>query len=550
MKFGIKSLQDFFAFLVRRKWWVIAPFVALACIVTILTKELPRIYVSESLVLVRPRDVPENFVMDLITGTTEQRLRSIQQTVMSRSNLVAILQEFRDRLPEFQRLNTDEAVAKLRKQIFIEFDLEEDARGQRNITSFKISYQHKSPEVAQKINEKLTSLFIEQDSRTRETNVYGTTDFLSSELDKKAAELQSSDQRLKVLKASHQSELPEVLEANQRALDRLSDARKSNAEAIDRATTQRLNLQELLTETPEFLEPKAQAPAPPAPPKNPLVADYLTVKKNYERLSAIHPPTYPDVLQTKAQLDRLKASLTPEELEEASKVEEREEEEEQEAASEEDKPEPNRVYLAITAQLRELETEMKLRQDDKQRIDAEIAKYNRRVENTPQVELQLAEVIRENSDLRKQYEQLSSDLSKARLSQSLESKQRGEQFRIIDPANYPVEPSKPNKVVVLLVGWGLSLALAVGIALLVDITRQRVWTQSEIESLWGVPVMVDIPQILTDADVAAVRRKKMVFAAFSVAAMAVYSVCLYGIYLKQNTILQHLDPVLQQLVYR
>ena len=547
MKFGIKSLQDFFAFLVRRKWWVIAPFVALACIVTILTKELPRIYVSDSLVLVRPRDVPENFVMDLMTGSTEQRLRAIQQTVMSRSNLVAILQEFGDRLPEFQRLNTDEAVAKLRKQIDIEFDIEEDARGQRNITSFKISYQHKSPEMAQKINEKLTGLFIEQDSRTRETNVYGTTDFLSSELEKKATELQASDERLKVLKSSHQSELPEVLEANQRALDRLNDARRSNAEAMDRATTQRLNLQELLAETPEFLEPGAQAPAASKPHKNPLVEDYLTVKKAYDRLSAIHPPTYPDVLQTRAQLDRLKASLTPEELAEASKEEE---EEEQAAAGDDGKPKANRVYLAIMAQLRDLETEIKLRQDDKKSIDAEIGKYNRRVENTPQVELQLAEVIRENSDLRKQYEQLSSDLGKAKLSQSLESKQRGEQFRIIDPANYPVEPSKPNKVVVLLVGWVLSLALAMGIALLVDITRQRVWTQSEIESLWGVPVMVDIPQILTDADVAAVRRKKMAFAAFSVAAMAVYSVCLYGIYLKQNTILQHLDPVLQQLVYR
>ena len=40
------------AFLVRRKWWVIVPFVALSSIVAVLTIQLPRIYVSEALVMV------------------------------------------------------------------------------------------------------------------------------------------------------------------------------------------------------------------------------------------------------------------------------------------------------------------------------------------------------------------------------------------------------------------------------------------------------------------------------------------------------------------
>src|SRR5215510_5686952 len=185
MKIGIKSLQDFLAFVVRRKWWVIAPFIALSCIVAILTKALPRIYVSDSLVLIRPRDVPDAFVMDLITGSTEQRLRSIQQTVLSRSNLVSILNEFGDKLPDFRTLNNDEAVAKLRKQIKIDFDTVPDVRGGASVTSFKISYQHKDPEIAQAIDAKLTSLFIEQDSKSRATNVFGTTEFLSAELEKK-----------------------------------------------------------------------------------------------------------------------------------------------------------------------------------------------------------------------------------------------------------------------------------------------------------------------------------------------------------------------------
>ena len=58
--------------------------------------------------------------------------------------------------------------------------------------------------------------------------------------------------------------------------------------------------------------------------------------------------------------------------------------------------------------------------------------------------------MRLNDDLKKQYDDLKSKLSQARLSESLESKQKGSQFQIVDPANYPLVPAKPNKPLVLL----------------------------------------------------------------------------------------------------
>jgi hypothetical protein len=94
------------------------------------------------------------------------------------------------------------------------------------------------------------------------------------------------------------------------------------------------------------------------------------------------------------------------------------------------------------------------------------------------------------------------------------------------------------------------LLLAIGFAFIVDLARQRVWTQSEIESLWGVPVMVDIPAIVSDGDQAELRRKRLAFATFFLAAFTVYGAFLYGVYLNNNYILQQLDPVLQTLVYR
>ncbi len=316
MRIGIKSLQDFMAFLVRRKWWVIAPFVALSSIVAVLTKQLPRIYVSEALVMVQPRDVPENFVMNLISSSTEQRLKAIQQTALSRSNLVSILREYGDDLPEFRNFNLDEQVERLRDQIDIKFDLSQDARGNREVTSFKLSFQHKDPAVAQRIASRLTKKFIEQDSDTREKQVGGTTSFLQTEVEKLDTQLQKSDQDLKGLKIRHQNELPEQLDMNQRSLERLSAEQASNIDAVDRLTTSRFNYQQLLASTPEFLPPTSNqftGSKAESEEEDSHVEAYLKAKTAYEQLAASLPPNskYQDLQILKVQMERMEGKTVP-----------------------------------------------------------------------------------------------------------------------------------------------------------------------------------------------------------------------------------------------
>src|SRR5262249_36860412 len=158
------------------------------------------------------------------------------------------------------------------------------------------------------------------------------------------------------------------------------------------------------------------------------------------------------------------------------------------------------VYLKLQAQLEELKTELAITQKDKAWIDSEIAKYDHRVEEAPKAEEAISEVQQANEDLKKQYDDLKNKLEQARLSESLESKQKGSQFVIVDPANYPLSPDKPDKNMVLLASCCISLLVSIALAVAVDIARQKVWTQSQIETLWGLPVLVEIPTIVTDAD--------------------------------------------------
>jgi polysaccharide chain length determinant protein (PEP-CTERM system associated) len=544
MKIAISNAQDFLALVVRRKWWIVAPFLALSSAASLLIYCLPGIYVSEALILVQPRDVSEKFVTELIAGSTEDRLSTIEQTLRSRTNLLQIFREFGDRLPEFKRLDMDRKIERLNSQIQIKFQLDDGKAVKGGLTFFRMSYQNQNPALAQEIASKLTMLFIEQDHRVRETQVFGTTEFLSSELKKATEQLNASDKELAALKSSNQFELPAQLEANLRTLDRLSLDRQHNSEALDRNAALRLNLEREIADTPAETSLSGPAAVPiPAGPPDPRIEEYRKAQAEYEEAAAVFTPKHPQVQAAKARLERLEAQLSanaPEGIAYAPVP----------ATSIITTTAPNSLHQRLVVQLQDLKTESEVLLKEKDYIELEIQKYSQRVERTPRSEEKLAEVLRKNTSLQKQSEDLKAKLAEAELAQSLEGRQKGSQFVIIDPANYPLQPTKPNKVVFLIASILASLVIAVGFALAVDVSCQKVWTQTEIEAFWGAPVLIDIPEIVTDSDVAVQRKRKLVFTVSSVMATALYSACLYLMYIKHVSILERLDPVLQKVVYK
>jgi polysaccharide chain length determinant protein (PEP-CTERM system associated) len=529
--------KDYLALLVRRKRWILFPFCALSAAVLLFTYILPQMYVSEALVVIRPRDVPEDFVKDLIAGTTEQRLAAIQQTVLSRTILVQILNEFEDRLPEYRRLNMDEKVLKLRKQINVDFESERRGGVQLPVTYFRISYGNRNPELAQKVAAKVTSLFIDQDNRAREMQVYGTTEFLSSELTKISDQLTQSENRLQELRTRYRYQLPEQLDANLRALDRLTLQKQANEEAIDRFQTHRLTLERQITETPPTLPEVPRVTA--TGQNNLLIAEYTQKRTQLDNLTAKYTPNHPDVETLRIQLERLKEKIPAADLEALENPQEP-------AETKKAGPLPNPIYQNLTAQLQGVKTELELRERERKTIQEAMTTYSQRVFSAPQSQQEIGEVLRQNADLTKQYEKLKDDLAQARLSESLESRQKGSQFQIVDPANFPLVPTKPSKPIIAAVGLVICLFVGIAVAVIADIASQKVWTPSEVEALLGITVLAEIPEIVTPADIELIRRKRTRFIASSAAVFVVYTLCLYGIYVKQNFVLRQLDAVLQR----
>ena len=540
------GMQDYLALLVRSRWVVIIAFIALTALAVLLSSRLPKIYISQAMLQVQQRDVPSDFVKDLISGSTEQRLSAIELTILSRTNLLKILREFETEMPDYRGLNNDLKVEKIKKAIQIEFPTEK-VRGQwLPLTNVQIAYRDRNPELAQKIAARLASLFVEHESRAREEQVFGTTEFLTAELNKVSQQLQESESRLKTMKERYRYQLPSELETNLRTLDRLQTQKTSNIEAIDRYMTMRLNLEQQIAETPATIRQEVAArqsgsSAVPVSPRTKALEAIQAKEQEYNQLLARNTEKHPDVQRLKVEIEQMKKDLPPEDTTVAETP-----------AAEQSGPGmvANPLYQSLNNQLRQINTEIEIREREKNNIEAQMTRYTQLVTAAPRVEQEIAGIMRTNSDLTKQYDDLKNKLSQASLSESLESRQKGTQFLLVDQANYPLEPATPRRRIVLIYGLLISLALSLAVAFGVGLADQRIWTQQELERYLGAPVLVEIPSIVTPTDIKRERQKKLMYAGVIAVCLGIYLGGVGYAYLKQPQFLRAVDPLMEKITER
>jgi len=544
--FNLSNPQDFMALMVRRKMWILIPFFALSCGALLLTYMLPRMYVSTALVLVQPRDVPEEIVKDALAGSVEQRLTAIKEAVLSRTSLLEILREFEGGMPEVQKLNSEQKLAIMRSRTEIELD-PAIGTGRTPVTYFRISFRSRNPETAQKVAAKVTAVFIERDNQARETKVDSVTSFVSDELEKVQQELDASNTKLKNLRALRRDSLPEQTTANLSTLSRLEDRRSSDSTQLQLARTDLANVRRFLNETPEYIQiakPTTQSIAAPQVVKNPLIEEYIATKNlKTSLLASGQTEIHPSVLQVSSRLKKLENEIGPDVLAAAL--------EPKEAKAVPGEPEiqmgKNPRYTALSADFDKIQTTIEQLEKNIRETERLIDVYDVRVQNAPKSEQELQDVLRENIELTKRYQAISDSVNKAKMSQSLESRQQSSPLRIADPANLPLSPTKPSKFAIAGMGIMLSLLGGLALAVIVDIANQKMWTLSDVEALLGTTVLVEIPEIVTSSDLNKSRRKRMIYAASIAALSAVYGICLYFAYLHQGFVLRHLDPFIQRL---
>ena len=104
----------------------------------------------------------------------------------------------------------------------------------------------------------------------------------------------------------------------------------------------------------------------------------------------------------------------------------------------------NPVKRVLQTQIADIDSEIKALHAQSEGIRSQISVLQARVDNTPVRGLELSKISRGYDITLRKYQDLLAKSLESELSENMEKKQKGEQFQILDPANFPVKPAPPQ----------------------------------------------------------------------------------------------------------
>ena len=480
-------IQGYWAIIVRRKWLVIASLLAGVVIAGVLCVVLPKSYRSSTLILIEDQKIPNDYVKGIGGASIEERLTMIQQQVMSRTLLSQIIEEFKLYERQVERTGIESAIEGIRKEIKVETVGTAGARG-KSVEAVTISFAHEQPMTAMKVTAKLASLFIEENLKVREQLVTGVSVFLEQELHEAKTGLEAQEQAISRYKTKYIGLLPEQMEANLRALDRLQTELNATDESLHSQTDKLSTVEKSIK---EYQASGTTQTIPGAPTSayagmDPLVGRLRELERQLTTLMATdYKETYPDIVEAKQEIKSVKKQL-------AEKYGDAAGEKDRDAAKTFD------PYLReLIKQRNELRSEVSSVKERSRRIAEQIREFEHRVEQTPSREQEVMILMRDYENMQKNYQALLDKRLNAHVAENLEKRQKGEQFRVLDPANLPQKLDSPNRMLIMMLGLlggcGLGVGLAVGRDRLFPTFKHR----QELETLPGIRVLATIPNFVT-----------------------------------------------------
>ena len=181
------TFDDIIGILKRRLFVIVIPVILAGVATVAVLDRLPNRYRSSTLIMVVPQRVPESYVKSTVTARIEDRLQSLSQQLLSRTRLEGIIRELNLYKAQQAQAPMEDIVERMRADIQVQL-VKGDA--------FRVSYISESPVAAQKVTDRLTSLFIEESLKNREVLAEATNEFLDTQLEDARRRLVTQEKQL------------------------------------------------------------------------------------------------------------------------------------------------------------------------------------------------------------------------------------------------------------------------------------------------------------------------------------------------------------------
>ena len=141
------------------------------------------------------------------------------------------------------------------------------------------------------------------------------------------------------------------------------------------------------------------------------------------------------------------------------------------------------------------ELDQQAREARRSYIAAQVGSYEQHVMMSPETDAQLKVLQQDVDNARALYSSFLQTSASAQITEAFENARVSGRFSVLEPANLPVRPDKPNKVMLILLGVLLGGAVGVGSVFMVERQDQSMRNAEEVELLLGLPVLGAIPRV-------------------------------------------------------
>ena len=533
------DLGDYLSAFRRRKGLIliIAGIVFLIGLVTAFV--WPPTYQSTSTILIEEQEIPSELIQSTVTSYAAQRIQVISQRVMARSNLMEIVEKYNLYEKDRKRKTTEEVLAKMREDISIDMitaEVMDPRTGRPGVATiaFSLGFKSASPQQAQKVASELTTLYLNENLKSRTEKAAETYDFLTAEATRLDEEISRLEGELSAFKERNLYTLPESRDLNTMSLQRAENELADIDTQIQTLEERKIYLGGQLPlldpyNTGDIMSPSARLDA--------LRTEYISLASRYS-------PDHPDVTRIKREIQALERDTgdyaSPDDLraqleilrQELATAEQTYTQDHPDVKrlnrqidaleSEIQNPRPstkatsapvnadNPAYVNLQTQLQAADSELRSLKARRIKAQDKIAEYEERLLLTPKIEQEYRMIARDLDQTTARYQATKAKQMTAEVGQEMEKERKGEKFTLIDPAVLPEEPISPNRPAIIFLSLVLALGAGVGSAAVAESVNASVRGAKGIVAILHTAPLAVIPYLPNAADTRSQQNKKRI----------------------------------------
>ena len=464
----------------RRKWHIVLPGILIAAAASWGIHRLPNRYRSQAVLVVVPQQVSETLVRSATPMRASDRIAQLTQQILSISELERVIDEFDLYADRRTTDSTQEVVEAMRTRDLDVRPIKGDA--------FRLSYAASDPQIAQRVVERLVSLFLARTSADRAIVADGTEQFLEARLEEARRKLVDNEAKLAQYRQQHNGELPTQTEANTRGLHNTELQLQVLAESLNRDRDRQLMLERSIKDG-ELAE-RIDAPTARVEPTG-AGTPALSAAQQLERAEAVLEQMkttlterHPDVVSLRQTIADLRKRADAEGARQTPIGE----------GSAQDVLRRSRLE-ELRAELASITQQIAQKTADSERMRRALVGYQRRIEAAPAREAEIAALTRDYDTLQQTYRGLLAKKQESEIATNLERQQIGAHFKVIDPAKVPEHPFSPNRErlypLAVLGGFFCGIVFAA----ILERFNRRLRTQDDVIAALGLPVLAVIPEV-------------------------------------------------------